>query len=178
MRRHRRHDHTLARRRKDARRYARSSRNCSKTGVHTIVDLPFLGIVPKLLSALRAAGIVTEDLSLSSDARDNLECTYRGLCVRPMKAGPEEDTQPRVQRRIGAHPTRYILVTAALADPRSLIRCRHTCHSMGKPRGCAALLHGASQPRHFPQKSVPPSKSLAAVTGRRHCRRMFYCNAL
>lgn len=146
LRRHRRHDYPLTRRRKDARRYARSSRSCSKTktGVHTIVHLPFLGIVPKLLSALRSAGIITEDLSLSSDARDNLECTYRGLCVRPMKAGPEEDTQPRVQRRIGAHPTRYILVTAALADPRSLFRYRHTCHSMGEPRGCAALLHGTS----------------------------------
>ena len=108
MRRHRYHDHTFTRRRKNARRYARSFRDCPKSGVHTIGDLPFLGIVPKLLSALRSAGIVTEDLSLSSDARDNLECTYRGLCVRPMKAGQEEDTQlRRIRRRIGARPTRY-----------------------------------------------------------------------
>jgi DNA polymerase lambda len=67
-----------------------------------IADPPLQGIVPKLLSALRSAGIVTEDLSLSSDARDDLECTYRGLCVRPTKAG--QDTRPRIQRRIGVHP--------------------------------------------------------------------------
>ncbi|KAH9985907.1 Nucleotidyltransferase [Russula vinacea] len=58
-----------------------------------------VGIVPKLLSTLRSAGIVTEDLSISSDARDSLDCTYRGLCVRPMKAG-QDNTQPRIQRRI------------------------------------------------------------------------------
>ncbi|KAH9996416.1 hypothetical protein BJV74DRAFT_883693 [Russula compacta] len=56
------------------------------------------GILPKLLSALRSAGIVTEDLSLSPDASDNLECTYRGLCIRPTKAGQHK--QPRIQRRI------------------------------------------------------------------------------
>ncbi|KAH9957501.1 hypothetical protein BC827DRAFT_653010 [Russula dissimulans] len=58
------------------------------------------GIVPKLLSELHSAGIVTEDLSLSSDASDNLECTYRGLCIRPGRAKAGQDTQPRIQRRI------------------------------------------------------------------------------
>jgi hypothetical protein len=57
------------------------------------------GILPRLLSALHSAGILTEDLSLSPDANDNLECTYRGLCIRPAKAG--QDKQPRLQRRIG-----------------------------------------------------------------------------
>ncbi|KAI0284907.1 hypothetical protein BC826DRAFT_973144 [Russula brevipes] len=59
---------------------------------------PRLGILLKLLSALRSAGIVTEDLSLSSGAGENLECTYRGLCIRPTKVG--EDKQHRIQRRI------------------------------------------------------------------------------
>ena len=57
------------------------------------------GILPKLLSALHSAGILTEDLSLSPDANDNLECTYRGLCIRPAKAG--QDKQLRLRRRIG-----------------------------------------------------------------------------
>jgi len=56
------------------------------------------GILLKLLSGLRSAGIVTEDLSLSSGASENLECTYRGLCIRPTKVG--EDKQHRIQRRI------------------------------------------------------------------------------
>ena len=57
------------------------------------------GILPKLLLALHSAGILTEDLSLSSGANDNLECTYRGICIRPAKAG--QDKQPRLRRRIG-----------------------------------------------------------------------------
>src|SRR5579863_1561438 len=57
------------------------------------------GILPKLLSALHSAGILTEDLSISSNANGNLEGTYRGLCIRPAKAG--QDKQPRIQRRIG-----------------------------------------------------------------------------
>jgi len=56
------------------------------------------GILPRLLSVLRSAGIITEDLSLSSDANDNAECSYRGLCVRPAMAG--QDTQRRLRRRI------------------------------------------------------------------------------
>lgn len=56
------------------------------------------GIVPKLLSALRSAGIITEDLSLSLDAADNLEVTYRGLCIRPTKTGQEN--RSRIRRRI------------------------------------------------------------------------------
>jgi len=56
------------------------------------------GILPKLLSALRSAGIVTEDLSLSQDAPDNLEATYRGLCVRPTKLG--QDNRPLIRRRL------------------------------------------------------------------------------
>ncbi|KAF8498194.1 hypothetical protein F5888DRAFT_229651 [Russula emetica] len=53
------------------------------------------GIIPRLLSALHSAGIITEDLSLSSDANDNVESSYRGLCVRPTTAG-----QTRIRRRI------------------------------------------------------------------------------
>jgi len=56
------------------------------------------GILPRLLSVLHSTGILTEDLSLSSDANDNLECSYRGLCIRPVKLG--QDNQPRIQRRI------------------------------------------------------------------------------
>ncbi|KAI9454645.1 hypothetical protein BJY52DRAFT_712129 [Lactarius psammicola] len=57
------------------------------------------GILPKLLSALRSAGIITEDLlSLSSDATDSLEVTYRGLCVRPTKTGQEN--RSKIRRRI------------------------------------------------------------------------------
>ena len=57
------------------------------------------GILPKLLSALHFAGIITEDLSLSPDAADSTEATYRGLCIRPKV---DQDSQPRIQRRIGA----------------------------------------------------------------------------
>jgi hypothetical protein len=60
---------------------------------------PILGILPKLLSALRSAGIVTEDLSLSQDAPDNLEATYRGLCIRPTKMGQEN--RSLIRRRLG-----------------------------------------------------------------------------
>jgi hypothetical protein len=57
-----------------------------------------------LLSALRSAGIITEDLlSLSPDATDSLEVTYRGLCVRPTKTGQEN--RSRIRRRIGGCAT-------------------------------------------------------------------------
>ncbi|KAI0277191.1 Nucleotidyltransferase [Russula aff. rugulosa BPL654] len=56
------------------------------------------GILSRLLSALRSAGIITEDLSLSSDANHSVECSYRGLCMRPPTTG--QDTQPRIRRRI------------------------------------------------------------------------------
>jgi hypothetical protein len=99
--RHRRNDYTFTRRRKDARWYApppAAARN--RRSYICLIFVANLGIVPKLLSALRSAGIITEDLSLSSDARDNLECTYRGLCVRSTKAG--QDARIRIRRRIGA----------------------------------------------------------------------------
>ncbi|KAI0252300.1 hypothetical protein BJV78DRAFT_369630 [Lactifluus subvellereus] len=65
--------------------------------VHTLRTC-IIGILPKLLSALHSAGIITEDLSLSSDAADSTEASYRGLCVRPTK--PDQDSQPRIRRRI------------------------------------------------------------------------------
>ncbi|KAH9017692.1 hypothetical protein EDB84DRAFT_678547 [Lactarius hengduanensis] len=59
------------------------------------------GILPKLLSALRSAGIITEDLlSLAPDATDSLEVTYRGLCVRPTKPGQESPSRSQIRRRI------------------------------------------------------------------------------
>ncbi|KAI9435731.1 hypothetical protein H4582DRAFT_1968310 [Lactarius indigo] len=59
------------------------------------------GILPKLLSALRSAGIITEDLlSLAPDATDSLEVTYRGLCVRPTKPGQEAPSRSQIRRRI------------------------------------------------------------------------------
>lgn len=62
---------------------------------------PILGIFPKLLSALRAAGIITEDLSLPQDATHDLEASYRGICVRPMKTGQEFP----IRRRLGGRAT-------------------------------------------------------------------------
>ena len=62
---------------------------------------PILGIFPKLLSALRAAGIITEDLALPQDGTDYLEVTYRGLCVRPTKTGQES----QIRRRLGGCAT-------------------------------------------------------------------------
>jgi hypothetical protein len=64
---------------------------------------PILGIFPKLLSALRSAGIITEDLSLSQDATDNLEAIYRGLCVSPTKIGQEN--RSLIRRRLGGCAT-------------------------------------------------------------------------
>lgn len=59
------------------------------------------GILPKLLSALRSAGIITEDLlSLAPDATDSLEVTYRGLCIRPTKPGQESPSRSQIRRRI------------------------------------------------------------------------------
>ncbi|KAH9068006.1 hypothetical protein EDB83DRAFT_670623 [Lactarius deliciosus] len=59
------------------------------------------GILLKLLSALRSAGIITEDLlSLAPDATDSLEVTYRGLCVRPIKPGQEGPSRSQIRRRI------------------------------------------------------------------------------
>ncbi|KAH8988380.1 hypothetical protein EDB92DRAFT_1872377 [Lactarius akahatsu] len=59
------------------------------------------GILPKLLSALRSAGIITEDLlSLAPDATDSLEVTYRGLCVCPTKPGQESPSRSQIRRRI------------------------------------------------------------------------------
>jgi len=94
------------------------------------------GILPKLLSALHSAGIITEDLSLSSDANDNLECTYRGLCIHPARAG--QDKQPTIRRRIGV---RQRLVTGTQADP-----CwrRHTRHPLGESGGRVDIFHGTS----------------------------------
>lgn len=40
------------------------------------------GILPRLLKALRGAGIIVEDLALPEDS-DGLEATYRGLCCLP-----------------------------------------------------------------------------------------------
>ena len=74
-----------------------SSRDHGPFGRYVLTAL--LGILPRLLSVLHSAGILTEDLSLSSDANDNLECSYRGLCLRPMKLG--QDNQPNIRRRIG-----------------------------------------------------------------------------
>ena len=65
-----------------------------------------LGILPKLLSELHAAGIITEDLSLSPDAAENLEASYRGLCIRPTKLG--RANQPTARRRIGAFVQNYL----------------------------------------------------------------------
>ncbi|KAH9175754.1 hypothetical protein EDB89DRAFT_1943923 [Lactarius sanguifluus] len=59
------------------------------------------GILPKLLSALRSAGIITEDLlSLAPDATVSLEVTYRGLCVSPTKSGQESPSRSQIRRRI------------------------------------------------------------------------------
>ncbi|KAH9060656.1 hypothetical protein EDB87DRAFT_1614601 [Lactarius vividus] len=59
------------------------------------------GILPKLLSALRSAAIITEDLvSLAPDATDSLEVTYRGLCVCPSKPGQESPSRSQIRRRI------------------------------------------------------------------------------
>ncbi|KAI0263271.1 hypothetical protein BC834DRAFT_888375 [Gloeopeniophorella convolvens] len=57
------------------------------------------GILPRLLSALRSAGVVTEDLSLSSDAGDYLEGVYRGLCVRPARDS-SSSKERRLRRRL------------------------------------------------------------------------------
>ena len=54
--------------------------------------LTHAGILPRLLKALHAAGILTEDLSLPEDS-EALEGCYRGLCVLPGGKG--------VRRRIG-----------------------------------------------------------------------------
>lgn len=74
-----------------------SSRDHGPFGRYVLTAL--LGILPRLLSVLHSTGILTEDLSLSSDADDNLECSYRGLCIRPMKPG--QDNQLSIRRRIG-----------------------------------------------------------------------------
>ncbi|KAH8988995.1 hypothetical protein EDB86DRAFT_3047487 [Lactarius hatsudake] len=67
------------------------------------------GILPKLLSALRSAGIITEDLlSLPPDATDSLEVTYRGLCVRPTKPGQGSPSRSQIRRRIGGRATPMI----------------------------------------------------------------------
>jgi len=41
-----------------------------------------LGVLRRLLKALREAGIIVEDLALPEDS-DDLEATYRGLCCLP-----------------------------------------------------------------------------------------------
>ena len=118
VRRHRYHDHAFSRRWEDARRYA-SWQLMNRTPASPIS--PILGILPKLLSALRSAGIVTEDLSLSQDAPDNLEATYRGLCVRPTRT-----SQSQIRRRLGGCATHSHW---NWIDP--LFRCRHPCYSLG-----------------------------------------------
>jgi hypothetical protein len=81
---------------------------------------------------LRAAGIVTEDLSLPDDEPGALEGCYRGLCVRP-------DGGRKVRRRLGAcarrlHPCVRALMTCGRRYPRG---------TLGEPGRGADILHGA-----------------------------------
>ena len=57
------------------------------------------GIIPRLLHALREAGIVTEDLALPDDLHAP-EAVYRGLCKLPDTVDHEGNPVPRLRRRI------------------------------------------------------------------------------
>jgi len=57
------------------------------------------GIIPRLLHALREAGIVTEDLALPDDLHAP-EAVYRGLCKLPDTIDHEGNPVPRLRRRI------------------------------------------------------------------------------
>ena len=112
---------------------------------------PLLGVLPRLLSVLHSTGILTEDLSLSSDANDNLECSYRGLCIRPVKLG--QDNQPSIRRRIG-------MIRRLVTGPGRLIhhnhnRClyRYTRRPLGESGRDVDIFHGAS--RRVVQDSSP-----------------------
>lgn len=100
-----------------------------------------LGILPRLLSVLHSTGILTEDLSLSSDANENLECTYRGLCIRPGKPG--QDNQPIILRRIGMSRQ---LVTGPGLIRHNLCWYRYTRHPLGESGRGVVILHGTSHP--------------------------------
>ena len=58
-----------------------------------------LGIMSRLLHALREAGIITEDLALPEDLH-SLEATYRGLCKLPDTVDNKGKTVRRLRRRI------------------------------------------------------------------------------
>ncbi|KAI0296983.1 hypothetical protein B0F90DRAFT_1669646 [Multifurca ochricompacta] len=98
--RHRCHNHAFAGRWTNARRYALLERDSELLLIpSTPTPVSTLGILPKLLSALRYAGIITEDLSLpASDGGNNLEGTYRGLCISPATSG--QDKKRQIQRRL------------------------------------------------------------------------------
>jgi len=146
--RHRRHDYAFARRWKDTRWYVHLEITGRSEDMFLQHVSPLLGILPRLLSVLHSTGILTEDLSLSSDANDNLECSYRGLCIRPVKLG--QDNQPSIRRRIGMSRR---LVTGPGLIQHNLCLYRYTHHPLGES-GCGVdILHGAS--RRVVQDSSP-----------------------
>ena len=59
----------------------------------------FSGIIPRLLHALREAGIITEDLALPDDLHAP-EAIYRGLCKLPDTVDDEGNIVPKLRRRI------------------------------------------------------------------------------
>lgn len=114
------------------------------------------GFLPRLLSALHTAGILTEDLSHSDEGPGALEGVYRGLCVCPARDASEEAASDvgaesrRVRRRIGrcsllcfwVRIPGFPLSHRFCAAAHNVAHGRHPCCSVGEPRGGAHLLHG------------------------------------
>ena len=87
-----------------------------------------LGVLRKLLKALRIEGIITEDLSLPNSWTD-LELCYRGLC--------QKDSESH-HRRIG---TTYFTLPLKLSDKPG--RDRFLDRSLGLTGCSIVVLHGA-----------------------------------